>query len=133
MITQLGVVTIYVHDQEEALAFYTDKLGFEKRADASMGPARWVTVAPKNQHSPQIALVEPVPAFHGEETATQLKARVGQNPTWSFQTDDCRKTYEELLARGVEFVNPPSEQFYGVEAIFKDLYGNTFSLLQPAE
>lgn len=134
MITRLARVTIYVHDQDEALAFYTEKLGLEKRSDVTFGPgARWLTVSPAGQTDFEILLQSPVPAMHGEEFAQKIGERVGQGTTWVFFTDDCRADYATLKGRGVNFSNEPQEQPYGVEAVFQDLYGNSFSLLQPAE
>src|SRR6185437_442581 len=89
MITRLARVTIYVHDQDEALAFYTEKLGLEKRSDVTFGPgARWLTVAPAGQTDFEILLQSPVPAMHGEEFAQKISERVGQGTTWVFFTDD---------------------------------------------
>lgn len=134
MISKLNIVTILVHDQEKALAFYTEKLGLEKRSDQMFGPSvRWVTVAPKGQSEVEIVLQKPEAALHGEQQAKEMTALVGKNPTWSFGTSDCRKTYETLKAKGVKFVSPPTKMPYGVEAIFLDLYSNSFSLLEPAE
>lgn len=132
MITKLQIVGIMVHDQEEALQFYTEKLGFEKRTDQAFGPgSRWVTVAPVGQTEVEIVLLKPDPAMQGEEKARELTAGIGKAPTWSYVVDDCQKTYEELLAKGVKFQSPPTEQFYGIEAVCEDLYGNSLSLLQP--
>ena len=134
MITRLARVTIYVRNQDEALKFYTEALGLEVRADVVFGPgARWLTVAPVGQSAIEIVLQEPVPAMHGEEFAQKIGERVGQGTTWVFATDDCRADYETLRGRGVTFSSPPQDQPYGVEAVFQDLYGNSFSLLQPAE
>ena len=122
-------VTIRVRDQEEALRFYTEKLGFEQRADLPMGPQRrWITVAPKGEQAPELVL-QPADWFEGEERQ-QHAALVGKDPTIVFQVDDCRVTYETLRARGVEFSMPPTEQGYGIEADGKDLYGNTLVFLQ---
>lgn len=132
MITRLARVTIYVRDQEEALRFYTEQLGLEVRSDVQFGPgARWLTIAPIGQTDIEIVLQEPVPAMHGEVFAQKITERVGQGTTWVFATDDCRADYETLKGRGVTFSSPPQEQPYGVEAVFQDLYGNSFSLLQP--
>lgn len=134
LITRLARVTIYVRNQDDALKFYTETLGLEKRADMTFGPgARWLTVAPIGQSDIEIVLQEPVPAMHGEEFARQIGERVGQGTTWVFNTDDCRAEYETLKGRGVTFVSEPQEQPYGTEAVFVDLYGNSFSLLQPRE
>jgi predicted enzyme related to lactoylglutathione lyase len=134
MITHLARVTIIVRDQEEALRFYTETLGFEKRADVSIGPVtRWLTVAPSEQHELEIVLQQPDPAFHGERRASEMLASVGKSPTWVLNTTDCQGDYGRLVERGVTFTSPPTEQPYGLEAVFLDLYGNSYSLLQPAE
>lgn len=132
MIRQLGRVTILVRDQDEALAFYVEKLGLEKRADQTFGPGmRWLTVAPKGQKEVEIVLQKPMPALQGEAGARTMVGRIGQGTTWVFFTDDCRAEYELLRSRGVHFSSPPKDQPYGLEALFEDLYGNNFSLLQP--
>lgn len=130
MITHLARVTILVRDQDEALNFYTGKLGFEKRADVPMGATRWLTVAPAGQRDLEIVLQQPDPAFHGEEGARQMLDRIGQNTTWVLATDDCQGDYERLSALGVRFASPPQRQMYGTEAVLLDLYGNSYSLLQ---
>lgn len=133
MITHLIRVTILVRDQDEALRFYTEALGFEKRADVSFGPAaRWLTVAPPQQGELEIVLQLPDPALHGEEEARRMLERVGQAPTWVLSTDDCQGDYARLVERGVTFTSSPQQQPYGLEAVFLDLYGNSYSLLQPA-
>lgn len=122
-------VTIRVRDQEEALRFYTEKLGFEQRADLPMGPQRrWITVAPKGEQAPELVL-QPSDWFEGEERQ-QHAALVGKDPTIVFQVDDCRATYETLRALGVEFSMPPTDKGYGIEADGTDLYGNTLVFLQ---
>ncbi len=118
MISKLGHVTILVRDQDEALKFYTEKLGLEKRADVPFGPEmRWLTVAPKGQKEMEIVLQQPG-GYHDEETQKSMLERVGQSTAWVFETDDCQSAYETLNSRGVQ-------------AIFKDLYGNQFVLLEP--
>ncbi len=132
MINKLAIVTLLVRDQDEALKFYTEKLGFDKRQDQAFGPGmRWVTVAPKNQTEVEITLQQPNAMMHGEDGAREMLAMIGHQPTWSYRTDDCRKEYETLRARGVKFVQEPREEPYGIEAVFQDLYGNSASLLQP--
>lgn len=130
MITRLARVTILVRDQDEALSFYTEKLGFIKKADAPMGATRWLTVAPTGQDDLEIVLQQPDPAFHGAEQARAMLERVGQAPTWVLATDDCQGDYERFSAAGVRFSSPPQRQMYGIEAVLLDLYGNSFSLLQ---
>ena len=133
MIIKLIRVTVLVRDQDEALQFYTEKLGLEKRDDLMFGPgARWLTVAPKGQQDIEIVLQKPEPGMHGEQGAAEMLSHIGHGTTWVFATDDCRADYETLRARGVTFLSPPSDQPYGVEAVFEDLYGNSVSLLQPA-
>lgn len=134
MITHLARVTIIVRDQDEALRFYTETLGFVKRADAQFGPgARWLTVAPQGQRELEIVLQRPDPAMHGEREAAEMLARVGQNPTWVLHSTDCQADYARLVERGVTFTSAPTEQPYGLEAVLLDLYGNSYSLLQPSE
>ena len=130
MIKELNHVTILVKEYDEALRFYTEVLGLEKRMDAQFGPARWVTVAPKCGNGLEIILQKPEPSMHGETGAKAMAERVGQNTTWVFGTADCRKTYEELRTKGVTFSKPPEDMPWGVQAVFQDLYGNSFALVQ---
>jgi predicted enzyme related to lactoylglutathione lyase len=133
MINRLSHTTIYVLDQQAALSFYTDKLGFAVRTDQSMGDFRWLTVGPKEQPDLEIVLYQVAPSpMMDEATAAQLKELVakGAMGTGVFATADCRATYEELRSRGVEFLSAPEEQPYGIEAVFKDNSGNWFSLTQ---
>lgn len=130
MSIRLGSVTILVGDYDEALKFYTKTLGFEKRSDEHFGPgARWVTVAAPGQDI-QIILQKPEPAMHGEENARKMAERIGQNPTWVLATDDCKKTYQLYSSRGVKFNEPPKEMPWGTQAVFKDLYGNSYALVE---
>ena len=125
MINGLNIITILVTDQDEALAFYTEKMGLEIRTDQVFGGGvRWLTVAPAGMAAPEIYLALP---FSEDQAPC-----VGKNPTWSFSTPDCQAAYQEMSARGVTFVQPPTQQPWGLEAVFLDLYGNSFSLLEPA-
>ncbi len=129
--TQLAVVSVLVKDQDEALDFYTKKLGLEKRMDVTFGPGlRLVTVAARGQKKPEIALARPDAALHGPERVQELMEHAVQCQPWIFVTDDCCKTYELLRARGVRFVREPTRELYGIEAIFEDPSGNAFSLLE---
>ena len=134
MIERLSHATVYVLDQERALEFYRDKLGFEVRMDHTMGNGfRWLTVGPTSQKDLEIVLMKPTQEFLGDAeslAAMQLLISKGKMGAGVFYTSDCRKTYEELRARGVEFVLPPEEKFYGIEAMFKDDSGNWFSLTE---
>ncbi len=130
MISRILRITLVVRDQEEAFQFYTGKLGFEKRDDRPMGEkTRWLTIAPKDDHNLEIVL-QPLDWFDGQARADHV-AMVGKNPTMVFQVEDCRETYRIWRQRGVEFEQPPQEKPYGLEALAKDLYGNTLDLLEP--
>ena len=133
MISRLSHTTIYVLDQEAALSFYTDKLGFEVRTDQSLGDFRWLTVGPKDQPDLEIVLYKIAPSPRMDNaTAEQIKGLVakGAMGTGVFATDDCRAAYAELSAQGVEFLSAPEAQPYGIEAVFKDNSGNWYSLTQ---
>jgi catechol 2,3-dioxygenase-like lactoylglutathione lyase family enzyme len=134
MIQRLSHTTVYVLDQDAARDFYVNKLGFEVRMDASMDNGfRWLTVGPKGQPDLQIILMKvDGPNMQPDVAATLRDLLVrGKLGGGVLQTSDCRKTYEELKAKGVEFLSPPKEQFYGVEALVKDNSGNWFSLTEP--
>lgn len=134
MINKLSVATIWVKDQNEALRFYTEKLGFEIRADVANGDYRWLTVGLKDQPDLefQLAAVKPSEALTQEDVAQLTKlVEAGQLGIGPWKTDDCQKTYETLNARGVEFVQPPTDRPYGIiEAVFKDNSGNVMVLAQ---
>lgn len=133
MIKKLSHATIYVTNQEEAKKFYTEKLGFEVRTDVTMEGFRWLTVGPKTQPDLEIVLMEPKAGFMFDEaTVKNIRELIqkGAMGAGVFDTEDCKATYEELKGRGVEFLSPPQERPYGIEAIFKDNSGNWFSLTQ---
>jgi predicted enzyme related to lactoylglutathione lyase len=128
MLTKIAVVTIIVRDQDEALAFYTEKLGFEKMDDMVFGASdRWLTVTAPQQKDVQIFLQK------ADSFGIDASDQVGKATMWAFNTDDCRATYETLKARGVKFLGEPKERPYGVEATFEDLYGNKFSMVEEAK
>jgi catechol 2,3-dioxygenase-like lactoylglutathione lyase family enzyme len=134
MIQRLSHATIYVLDQDAAKDFYVNKLGFEARMDASMDNGfRWLTVSPKGQPDLQIILMKVDGPNMQPDVASTLRDLLtrGKLGGGVLQTADCRKTYEELKAKGVEFASPPKDQFYGVEAIMKDNSGNWFSMTEP--
>lgn len=131
MITRLGVAGIFVLDYDESKRFFIEKLGFEERFDLTMGNGyRWLTVGPPGDPNFQLSLTVPGPPMHDEETAAALKAMVAKGVLsgGAWNTDDCRKTYREYVARGVEFLQEPQERPYGVEAVFRDNSGNWYSL-----
>jgi catechol 2,3-dioxygenase-like lactoylglutathione lyase family enzyme len=134
MIKKLSHATIYVLNYDKALEFYTKKLGFEVRNDMKMDNGfRWLTVGPKDQPDLELVLYEPkAMGTMDEGTANQIRSLLekGVMGAGVFDTDDCRKTYEELKGKGVEFISPPKDNPYGIEAIFKDGNGNWFSLTQ---
>lgn len=134
MINKLSVVTIWVTDQNEALRFYTEKLGFEIRADYTQGDYRWLTVGLKDNPDLefQLAALQPNEGLSHEDVAhlTRLveEGKMGVGP---WKTDDCQKTYEAFHSKGVEFIQPPTDRPYGIiEAIFKDNSGNVMVLSQ---
>jgi len=136
MIQRLSVVTIWVLNQDEAYDFYVNKLGFKVNTDARMDNGfRWLTVNPPGQPDLEIALMptEPGPMMD-QETCDALRKLVSKGVLGAgvFATSDCFKTYEELTAKGVHFSQPPTERFYGVEALMKDNSGNWFSVSSPA-
>ena len=133
MIQRLSHTTLFVTDQDAAKDFYVNKLGFEVRMDQTMGDFRWLTVGPKGQPDLQIILMKLAPSGRMDAASAQaLKELIqrGLVAAGAFETADCRKTYEELSAKGVEFASPPEDKFYGIEAVFKDNSGNWFSLTQ---
>jgi catechol 2,3-dioxygenase-like lactoylglutathione lyase family enzyme len=127
---------LFVHDQDDALKWYTEKLGFEVRADVSlpeMEGFRWLTVGPVGQPDFSIVLmaIPPAPVFD-EETAEQVRELLAKGAvgTVFLTTDDCQASYEELKARGVEFTEEPEDRPYGIDAGFRDPSGNNFRLTQ---
>jgi catechol 2,3-dioxygenase-like lactoylglutathione lyase family enzyme len=125
-----------VLDQEEARRFYTEKLGFEVRIDQTMeGGFRWLCVGPKDQPDLQLVLMaaKANPPYMDAETAEAIQTLVkkGALGPGVLYTPNCRETYEELKRRGVEFIQPPEDRFYGTEALFQDNSGNRYSMTTP--
>lgn len=118
-IERIKAVTVAVTDQEEALAWYTEKLGFAKKADIPVPGFRWVTVAPEGQEDTEFLL------------ASWFPESVGKNATCVLHTKDCVATHKVLAERGVDFSQAPEAKPYGTEAVFADLYGNRYALVQP--
>jgi len=133
---KLSTAQLWVHDQDEALEFYTKKLGMEVRSDVTLpelGDFRWLTVGPPSQ--PDIAIVLmaiPGPPVMDAETAEQVRGIMAKGfaGTVFLTTDDCRASVEELKARGVEFTEEPEERPYGIDSGFRDPSGNSFRLTQ---
>ncbi len=130
---------VWVHDQDEALDFYTRKLGMEVRQDVTvpeMGNFRWLTVAPPGQDEFSIVLMAIMgPPMFDAEMERQIRDLLakGGTSTVFLTTDDCQKSYEELSARGVEFQEEPTERPYGIDAGFRDPSGNNFRLTEPRD
>ena len=130
-INKLILVNILVRDQGKSLEFYTKSLGFEKRQDLvdKKTGFRWLTVAPKNQKELAIVVRKP----HADEfelLTSEFDATIGKGTLWSFSTSNCEKTYDDLKNKGVKFLSPPTKRDHGIEAIFEDIDGNRFNLLE---
>lgn len=120
-IDRFACITIAVKNQEEALKWFIEKLEFQKRVDMPGPGIRFLSVSPRSQPDLQVIL------------ASWFPEHVGKNPTAVLHTDDCRRTYEELRERGVEFTEAPEQRPFGLQAVFKDLYGNSYALLEPGQ
>jgi catechol 2,3-dioxygenase-like lactoylglutathione lyase family enzyme len=146
MIQKMSHATIYVTDQDVAKEFYAGKLGFEVKVDHSLPTGfRWLTVSPKGQPELEIILMKIgsnndfVKMKGGDATESVQKdvetmgalLKKGWFSGGAFETADCRKTYAELKAKGVEFLTEPRDEFYGVSTVLKDPFGNWYSMTQP--
>jgi predicted enzyme related to lactoylglutathione lyase len=135
-VIKIGTVQLWVHDQDDALAFYTKKLGLELRSDVTvpeMGNFRWLTVGPAGQ--PDIAIVLmaiPGPPVMDAQTVEQVRDLMAKGfaGTVFLTTEDCQASYEELSGRGIEFVEKPEQRPYGIDAAFRDPSGNHIRLTQ---
>jgi catechol 2,3-dioxygenase-like lactoylglutathione lyase family enzyme len=136
---KLSHAQLWVHDQDEALAFYTDKVGMEVRADVTlpeMGNFRWLAVGPAGQTEVSIVLMAiPGPPVMDSETADQIRNLMAKGfaGTIFLTTDDVHASYEELKSRGVDFVEQPEERPYGIDSAFRDPSGNNIRLTQVRE
>jgi catechol 2,3-dioxygenase-like lactoylglutathione lyase family enzyme len=137
MLKQLTHVQVWVHDQDEALDFYTNKLGMELREDVTvpeMGNFRWLSVGLPGQDDVAITLMSiPGPPVFEEETRQKIVDLLSRGASGGlfFATDDAQKAYEELKGQGVEFTQEPTEQPYGIDAGFRDPSGNHFRMMEP--
>ena len=132
MSQSVGVSGVYVRDQDEALAFYVDKLGFRVHTDAKNGDYRWLTVQCPEQASFQLGLFKPQPPTVDEATAETLSEVVakGAMPPLVLIVDDCRAAYERFRQAGVEFTQEPIERYGSIDASFRDPSGNGWKLIQ---
>jgi len=135
MITNVSLATVWVNDHDASKAFYIDKLGFVEASDVSMGDGyRWVTVAHPDHPELELTLMKPGPPLDEEDAASvQRMLDKGSLSAAGLRTDDCHKTYEELKAKGVEFIQEPADRPYGVEAILRDNSGNWLVLVERKE
>lgn len=135
MIENISLVTVWVNDKDEAKAFYLDVLGFEERTDVSMGDGfRWLTVGHPSQPELEVTLMEPGPPLD-DDLADAIRRALGKGTMSSLglKVGDCKQTHAELVAKGVEFVQEPSDRPYGVEAVMRDNSGNWLVLVEPRE
>ncbi|GAA4211839.1 VOC family protein [Microbispora amethystogenes] len=132
MITNVSLVTVYCKDQDEARDFYVDVLGFVTRTDVTLDGYRWLTVGLPDRPELEITLMKPGPPLD-EEGADFHRRQLdkGQAGGLGLAVDDCRKTYEELTAKGVTFLQEPAERPYGIEAVMRDNQGNWLVLVEP--
>lgn len=139
MITKVSHVSLFVLDQQKAYDFYVTTLGFKVNTDVTMDNGfRWITVSPPEQPDLEITFLAPLaPNMMGYDDETRNAFRIllekGALGAGVLHTPDCRATYEELKAKGVQFKGEPKEQFYGIEAIISDGVGNWFSMTQPTQ
>ncbi|MCW3004846.1 MAG: glyoxalase/bleomycin resistance protein/dioxygenase [Conexibacter sp.] len=136
MITAIRISSIYVLDQDEALEFYVGKLGLEVGADVDLGFMRWLTVTVPGEPGREILLENPGPPSMDEGTGEVVRELVAKGAAggWvGFTTDDVHRTYEDLMAKGVEFSEPPTERAYGIDCGLRDPFGNKLRITQLAE
>lgn len=135
MITHISLVTVYCLDQDKARDFYVDHLGFEAHTDITMGEGyRWVTIRHPAQPELELTLMTPGPPLDLEAADfVRRQLEKGQMGGLGLSVDDCRKTYEELTAKGVTFLQEPSDRPYGVEAVMRDDSGNWLVLIEPKD
>jgi len=138
MLKQLTTVQVWVHDQDEALAFYTEKLGLELRDDVTvpeLGNFRWLTVGVPGQDVAIVLMAVPGPPAFDEQTRDQINALVAKGAATGlfFSTDDIDSTYQELKGRGVEFQQEPTQQPYGIDTGFRDPSGNQMRVAQLSQ
>ena len=130
MLTMVGTITVHVTDQDKALAFYTEKLGFEKRADMPMGPdQRWLEVAPAGAQT-RILLYKPTPDAPGADSYEVAKAKIGKSTGMVLEVDDIVATFEDLKGKGVTIIDEAARQPWGWWGVFADQDGNSYGVHQ---
>lgn len=135
MISNVSIVSVFVTDQDASKAFYIDVLGFEEGEDITMGDGyRWCTVIAPGHPELKVSLAVPGPPLSPEAAEAFVRfQRSGGLPGVGVTVDDCRTTYEDLVAKGVEFLQEPAERPYGVEAVLRDNSGNWMVMVEPRE
>lgn len=135
MITNISLISVWVKDIDESLAFYTEVLGFQAKDDLQLGPDfRWCTVVHPDQPELQVHLTTPSKPLSDDLIAAMQRAQEsGGLPGIGLNVDNCQATYEELSAKGVEFIQPPEQRPYGVEALMRDNSGNWMVLVEERE
>jgi catechol 2,3-dioxygenase-like lactoylglutathione lyase family enzyme len=134
MLNAITISHVWVLDQDEALDFYVGKLGLQVTNDQNLGFMRWLTVGVPGQPGRDILLELPGPPSQDQATGQQIRELVTKGATGftvGFSTDDCQKTYETLLAKGVEFTQEPVERDYGIDCGLRDPFGNHIRIVQP--
>ena len=132
MINNIAIVSVFVKNQDDAKMFYTDVLGFEEKDDITLGDGyRWCTVIHPSQPELLVNLAIPGPPMDADLVEAMKRAQdAGGLNGLGLNVDDCRKTHEELVAKGVEFIQPPTDRPYGVEAVCRDNSGNWMVLVE---
>lgn len=136
MINALTLTQLYVLDQQEALDFYVGKLGMEVRADYDLGFMRWLTIGVPGQQFGDVLLELPQRPYLDEDANQEIRNMVtrGAGGGWlGFQTEDAQKLHDDLVAKGVEVVDPPTKRFYGTDVGIRDPFGNPIRIVQPAD
>ena len=134
MITNISLVNVFCLDQDATRDFYVNTLGFETRTDVSMGEMRWVTIGHPSQPELEVTLMVPGPPLDSDAADfVRRQLEKGSMGGLGLKVDDCRKSFEELSAKGVTFLQEPADRPYGVEAVIRDNTGNWLVLVEPKE
>ena len=136
MLKRISHTFMHVLDQDQALDFYVGKLGMVVHTDADLGSMRFLTVCAPDQPDVELVLMVPQPPAYDEDTSAQIRELVAKGAAGGgviFETDNCRGTYEKLLAAGVEFTQAPVERFYGTDCGLRDPFGNSIRFTQPPD
>ena len=132
---RIPIIALRVLDQARALTFYTETLGFTVTEDLDLGPMRWLTVCPPDQPDVNVLLERVGPPIVDADTAAQIDELIakGVGGTLFLEVEDCRRTFDDLVAKGVEVIQEPMERFYGIDAAFRDDSGNHIRMTQRVE